>query len=116
MVKSGVFFISSTLSGVHIRLKRLNCAFAHVIGLVVHLLHITTRCSNITTVQTLHKPEAMIEAARTSETSVNFYQTTRRYNPEESHLRFVTCLSHKNTFEINLCTSLRYICILYCVM
>jgi hypothetical protein len=27
------------------------------------------------------------EAARTSETSVNFYQTTRRYNPEDSHLR-----------------------------
>jgi hypothetical protein len=32
----------------------------------------------------------MMEAARTSETSVNFYQTTRRYNPEDSHLR-VTC-------------------------
>jgi hypothetical protein len=28
----------------------------------------------------------MIEAASTSETSVNFYQTTRRYNPEDSHL------------------------------
>jgi hypothetical protein len=28
----------------------------------------------------------MMEAARTSETSVNFYQTTRRYNPEESDL------------------------------
>jgi hypothetical protein len=28
-----------------------------------------------------------MEAARTSETLVNFYQTTRRYNPEESHLR-----------------------------
>jgi hypothetical protein len=28
----------------------------------------------------------MTEAARTSETSVNFYQTTRRYNPEDSHL------------------------------
>jgi hypothetical protein len=27
----------------------------------------------------------MMEAARTSETSVNFYQTTRRYNPEDSH-------------------------------
>jgi hypothetical protein len=33
----------------------------------------------------------MMEAARTSETLVNFYQTTRLYNPEESnfHLRFV---------------------------
>jgi hypothetical protein len=29
----------------------------------------------------------MVEAARTSETLVNFYQTTRRYNPEDSHLR-----------------------------
>jgi hypothetical protein len=28
----------------------------------------------------------MMEAASTSETSVNFYQTTRRYNPEYSHL------------------------------
>jgi hypothetical protein len=29
----------------------------------------------------------MIEAARTSETLVNFYQTTWCYNPEDSHLR-----------------------------
>jgi hypothetical protein len=29
----------------------------------------------------------MTEAARTSETLVNFYQNTRRYNPEDSHLR-----------------------------
>jgi hypothetical protein len=29
----------------------------------------------------------MMEAASTSETLVNFYQTTRRYNPEDSHLR-----------------------------
>jgi hypothetical protein len=28
----------------------------------------------------------MTEAANTSETSVNFYQTTRRNNPEDSHL------------------------------
>jgi hypothetical protein len=28
----------------------------------------------------------MMEAASTSETSVNFYQTTRRYNPEDSDL------------------------------
>jgi hypothetical protein len=27
------------------------------------------------------------EAARTTETLVNFYQTTRRYNPEDSHLQ-----------------------------
>jgi hypothetical protein len=29
---------------------------------------------------------AMMEAESTCETSVNFYQTTRRYNPEDSHL------------------------------
>jgi hypothetical protein len=29
----------------------------------------------------------MMEAAKTSETLVSFYQTTRRYNPEDSHLR-----------------------------
>jgi hypothetical protein len=28
----------------------------------------------------------MMEAASTSETSVNFYQTTRRNDPEDSHL------------------------------
>jgi hypothetical protein len=28
----------------------------------------------------------MMEVARTSETLVNFYQTTRCYNPEDSHL------------------------------
>jgi hypothetical protein len=28
----------------------------------------------------------MMEAARTSETLVNFYQTRRRFNPEDSHL------------------------------
>jgi hypothetical protein len=29
----------------------------------------------------------MMEAASTSETSVNFYQTTRRNIPEDSHFR-----------------------------
>jgi hypothetical protein len=29
----------------------------------------------------------MMEAAGISETSVNVYQTTRRYNPEDSYLR-----------------------------
>jgi hypothetical protein len=29
----------------------------------------------------------MMEAASSSETSVNFYQTTRRSNPEDSHLQ-----------------------------
>jgi hypothetical protein len=40
----------------------------------------------------------MMEAARTSETLVNFYQTTRRYNPEDSHLlRFLMYLFVCNT-------------------
>jgi hypothetical protein len=29
----------------------------------------------------------MMEAAKTSETLVNFYQTARRYNPEDSNLK-----------------------------
>jgi hypothetical protein len=33
----------------------------------------------------------MMEAARTSETLVNFYQTTRRYNLEDSHLQSIEC-------------------------
>jgi hypothetical protein len=34
----------------------------------------------------------MMERARTSETFVNFYQTTRRYNPEDSHFRYLTSI------------------------
>jgi hypothetical protein len=33
----------------------------------------------------------IMDAARTSETLVNFYQTTRRYNPEDSHLQIYYC-------------------------
>jgi hypothetical protein len=29
----------------------------------------------------------MMDVASTSETLVNFYQTTRRYNPEDSHIQ-----------------------------
>jgi hypothetical protein len=35
----------------------------------------------------------MMKAARTSETLVNFYQTARRYNPEDSHLPILRCFS-----------------------
>jgi hypothetical protein len=31
----------------------------------------------------------MMEAARTSERLVNFYQTTRRFNPEDSRLLII---------------------------
>jgi hypothetical protein len=34
----------------------------------------------------------MMEAASISETLVNFYQTARRYNPDDSHLK-MRCLS-----------------------
>jgi hypothetical protein len=48
----------------------------------------------------------MMKAARTSETLVNFYQTTRRYNPEDSHL-----CSHSIYFKrnfINPALSMRF--------
>jgi hypothetical protein len=49
----------------------------------------------------------MMEAARTSETLVNFYQTTRRYNPEDNHLLFILgsiSLSNlKDTSNLVLC-------------
>jgi hypothetical protein len=35
----------------------------------------------------------MMEAANTSETSVNFYQTTRLYNPEDSNLHLLCTFS-----------------------
>jgi hypothetical protein len=35
-------------------------------------------------------------AERTSETLVNFYQTTKRYNPEDSHLTTEIVLVHKH--------------------
>jgi hypothetical protein len=38
-----------------------------------------------------HQPFMMMEAASTSETSVNFYQTTWCYNPEDSHLHTHHC-------------------------
>jgi hypothetical protein len=34
-----------------------------------------------------------METARTSETLVNFYQTTQRYNSEDGHLRYLDSVS-----------------------
>jgi hypothetical protein len=41
----------------------------------------------------------MMEAARTSETLVNFYQTTRRYNPEDSLMLLFQLMENKLSFE-----------------
>jgi hypothetical protein len=38
----------------------------------------------------------MMEAVRTSETSVNSYQSTRRYNPEDGHLHSHRCENLKS--------------------
>jgi hypothetical protein len=40
-----------------------------------------------------------MEAARANETLVNFYQTTRRYNPEDSLLRIVKASREKTTWN-----------------
>jgi hypothetical protein len=49
----------------------------------------------------------MTEAARTSKTLVNFYQTTGRYNPEDSHLT----LSYFDKFYVGLQLSSVYLLI-----
>jgi hypothetical protein len=43
----------------------------------------------------------VMEAAGTSETSVNFYQTARRNNPEDSHLR-TRCRENLKSHEMNV--------------
>jgi hypothetical protein len=43
-----------------------------------------------------------MEAARTSETVVHFYQTTRRYNPEDSHHQVDQC-EHVDELEKQYC-------------
>jgi hypothetical protein len=48
----------------------------------------------------------MMEAARTSETLVNFYQTTRRYNPEDSHLLEEVWFEDLNWILVNTITNL----------
>jgi hypothetical protein len=40
----------------------------------------------------------MMESESTYETSVNFYQTTRRYNPEDSYLHTRRCENLKSYF------------------
>jgi hypothetical protein len=43
----------------------------------------------------------MMEAARASETLVNIYQTTWRYNPEDSHLHAHRCENLKSYLHRN---------------
>jgi hypothetical protein len=51
--------------------------------------------------------QIMLEAASTFETSVNFYQTTRRNHPKESLLQDITC-PLKNRSSIAMFTSARH--------
>jgi hypothetical protein len=44
----------------------------------------------------------MMQAANTSETSVNFYQTTRRYNPEDSHFHTRSRENLKSCFVLTV--------------
>jgi hypothetical protein len=44
---------------------------------------------------------ALMEAASTSETSVNFYQTTRRNNPEDNHINFLQTFVRNVFLEVN---------------
>jgi hypothetical protein len=46
----------------------------------------------------------IMEAARTSETLVNFYQTTRCYNPEDSHLRTHRRENFKSYISRSVCS------------
>jgi hypothetical protein len=48
----------------------------------------------------------MMEAESTSETSVNFYQTTRFNNPEHSHLHTHHCENLKSQFLLHLCSGI----------
>jgi hypothetical protein len=50
----------------------------------------------------------MMEAARTSETLVNFYQTTLRRNPEEGHLQNKFCLIKSAAEVVFILSSISY--------
>jgi hypothetical protein len=54
-----------------------------------------------------------MEASRSSETSVNFYQTTRRNNPEDSYLHTRSREDLKSHWSILVYARLGYI-LIYC--
>jgi hypothetical protein len=41
----------------------------------------------------------MMEAASTCELSLNFYQTTRRYSPEDSHLKRIQIFTFRTSLS-----------------
>jgi hypothetical protein len=49
-----------------------------------------------------------MEAASTSETSVNFYQTTRRNKPEDSHFSTLKLTGKKNTILVFIKSTLTF--------
>jgi hypothetical protein len=51
----------------------------------------------------------MMEAASTSEMSVNFYQTTWRYNPEDSYLH-TCCYENLKSYNIEVVTQWMKLC------
>jgi hypothetical protein len=53
-----------------------------------------------------------MEAANTSETSVNFYQTKRRNNPEDSHLQSVGIIFGRQVSTFSTVACINYI--VYC--
>jgi hypothetical protein len=61
----------------------------HLVGFQV-LMMVSMKMAVFWVVVPCRTISLMTEAASTSETSVNFYQTTRRYNPEDSHLQCTT--------------------------
>jgi hypothetical protein len=50
---------------------------------------IVAPCSLVEVYRRLRAIALMMEAASTTETSATFYQTTRRYNSEDSHLQIL---------------------------
>jgi hypothetical protein len=64
-------------------------------------------CSAVYSGRSYQRIALMMEAASTSETFVNFYQTTRCYNPEDSHLRITTVRISDPTWRCHVCPSVR---------